>query len=456
MIDFEHTELFTTNPFDYIDRSYREFVVGLEALADNNDSALIRTCFASHCAHLKIDDRFASRLHHYQVGFVNKNSEHIQFFGGHLLGVNTIKFMPADRDRWFEDILEVDDGPLEDDLRELSVPDDKGHERKILDPEHKKVASDTMNLSCAWLANAIFKSSLDEKKKHQAMTDVFLVLQYKFFTSRYNQHFTFPADKEIAEATYTQLTDKYTIKKLGRWNAVFQSRAEDIISKESIHYETVTKMNSDNGIIYMLNDIQGRIRDMLKNIYDMHLRIKAQGIRVHSTSSIIEHDGQLILKDKTKLLPSYTSYLKSVVADKNSFIKDELVSVIENMMRTMNPRGFRETLEYISDNYQQSHAKNIEEMIEETLVHSFEHLSRHRDEIRNPSNLPALLSTLQGVYMSSRSRDVALIELREKTEKIARNATGSKNDSTIASIRTGVLLYLVLRAYTKNHYSQGT
>lgn len=399
--------------------------------------------FNEECKSVEIDAKFVSRLHAYQVGFVNKNTEHIEFFGGHLLGVQTVKFMPADYDKWFNDVLRIDDGPLEDALRKLDA----------IDPEHKIVASDTMNLTCAWLSWAIFNSKvLDEKQKHQAMIDVYLVLQYKFFTSRLYQHFRYPADKEVAEAAYTQLTSRYAIKKLGKWSAVFLNRSEDIIAKDSIHYKTITKMKVDDDVIYMLNDIQGRIRDMIKNIYNVFIQVHQQGKRIVSTSSIVEHDGQEILKDKTKALPQYIHYIKTVVADKNSFIREELVTVIERMMHTMPSRLFRETLEYFSDNYQQTGAKDIEEVIDTVLIHSFEHLDQHREEIRHATDLPSLLSTLRGVYMSSRSVDPILIDLREKTEKIATNATGSKNPSTIAAIRTGVLLYIILRSYTMRHY----
>lgn len=415
---------------------------------EDNDEHLgdtILQCFNQECKSLTIDVRFANRLHAFQVGFVNKNSEHIEFFGGHLTGVQTVKFMPADHDKWFNDVMQIDDGPLEDALRKLSV----------IDPEHKIVASDTMNLSCAWLAHAIYASKLlNEKQKHQAMIDVFLVLQYKFFTSRYHRHFTYPADKEVAEAAYAQLSSRFAIKKLGKWSAVFLNRSEDIIAKDSIHYNAITKMNVDDEVVYMLNDIQGRIRDMLKNIYDVFINANKQGKRIVSVSSVVEHDGQEILRDKTRALPQYISYVKSIVSDKNSFVREELVDVIKRIMHTMPERAFRETLEYISNNYQQNGAKNIEEMIDETLIHSFAYLSTHREIVHHKADLVYLITTLRGVYMSSRSVDPALLALREKTEAIAKAATNSRNPSTIAAIRTGTLLYIVLRTFTMRHYTQ--
>jgi hypothetical protein len=282
-----------------------------------------------------------------------------------------------------------------------------------------------------------------------------LVLQYKFFTSRYYRHFRYPADRATAEATYAQLSYKFDIKTYGSWSALFRARAEDIVAKTSIHYRTITHMDDDRKVIYMLNDTQGRIRDMLKNIYDVFLRVHQQGIRISSTSSVIEHDGVEVLKDKSRNLLAYGRYINSIISDRNSFMREELMVIVEKLMHTMPPKLFRETLEWMSHNYRQRGANDIEETLNETLVHSFDYFSDNREAVRDTHDLPGLLARLRGVYMSSRSTDPVLFALREKVEGIVKKATGNKNTSVIASVRTGVLLYVVLRAMTMTHYTKG-
>lgn len=403
----------------------------------------IKAVFDEECAQLEIGPKLVKRLRAYQLGFVNKNDEHIKFFGGNLLGVQVVRFTPMDRDRWFDEILEVDDGPLEERLLALPTVNGDWH-----------ISSDTMNLSCAWLTHAIFNSShLSPEQKKEAMIDVMLVLQYKYLTSCIYHYFRYPADPAVAEATYAQLSYKFAIKQYGSWSALLRARAENIIEKDSIHYRTLVKMDNDDDVTYLLNDVQGRIRDSVKNIYAVLDRVKKQGIRIASTSAVIEHDGVEILKDKTRSMLAYERYLNSIITDKNSFIRDELCIVIEKIMHTMPPKLFRETLVWMSENYRQQGAGSVEEILNETLIHSFEYLSQNRDVIRNANDLPGLLSRLRGVYMSSRSTDPVLFALREKTEEIVKQATGNKNTSVIASVRTGVLLYICLRSYTMKHYA---
>jgi hypothetical protein len=285
------------------------------------------------------------------------------------------------------------------------------------------------------------------------MMDVGLVLQYKFLTSRLYRHFRYPADRATAEATYAALSGKFAIKQLGSWNRVLEQRTEDLISPEGLHFKAISKMDNDLEVIYLLNDTQGRIRDMLKNIYDVFLQIHHQGIKIQSTSSLMEYDGEVFLKDRSKNLLAYTRYLHSLISDKASFMREELMGVIEKLMHTTPPRLFRETLTWLSDNYRQSGAGKIEELLNEVLIHSFDYLAEERTMVRNHVDLPTLLARLKGVYTSSRSIDPALFSLREKAEWCVKQATGNRNDSVIASVRTSVLLYLVIRTMTMQHYT---
>jgi hypothetical protein len=404
----------------------------------------VQDVFNEACRSLVIDGNFAKKLSTYRTRWVQKNEDHINFFGGNLLGVQVVRFTDSDRDQWFDEILHVDQHSLTEEL--LALP--------TVNPTFN-VSSDTMNLSCAWLLHAIYKTQLLNKQhKHQAMMDVALVLQYKFLTSRLYRHFRYPADPETAEATYASLSNKYAIKQLGSWNAVLNQRSEDLIAPDGLHFNAIARMDNDLEIIYLLNDTQGRIRDMLKNIYDVFLTIHHQGVRIQSTSALVDYDGEVVLKDKNKNLLAYTRYLHSIVTDKGSFVRDELLGIIERLMYTAPPRLIHETLEWVSDNYRRSNSKKIEELLNEVLIHSFDYLAEERMMVASHVDLSTLLARLRGVYTSSRSIDPALFSLREKAEWCVKQATGNKNESVVASVRTAVLLYLVARTMTMTYYTK--
>lgn len=123
-------------------------------------------------------------------------------------------------------------------------------------------------------------------------------------------------------------------------------------------------------------------------------------------------------------------------------------------MPSMSPRHFEQTLKWLSQHHQHTNLGVIDELLNDRLVHSFGYQSHNATLVRNSHDLPGILSSLRGTYMSSRNTDPMLLGLREKAEKIVKQATGNKNSNTVAALRTGLLLYICLRMYTSGYYAQ--
>jgi len=402
----------------------------------------IKAAFEKVCGHVKADVALAKRISDFQIEFINKNEDHMSFFGGNLTGVHVVRFTPQDKDKFFIDVLKIDELELEDEIANV----------KAIRPEWH-VSRDSFNQTCMWLIHKFAVSSLPDKVKHDAMLNCALILYYRFITSVLYNSFRYPADPNLAKATYAQLNNKFSIKQYGSWQATLEARSEKLIGEDSIHYKTFLSYDDDDQIVYLINDSQGRIRDMIKNIYGMMLKVKAQGDRIKTTSMLFEHDGEQILKDKTKSLTVYTRYMHSIIGDEHTFIKQEILDVIEKIVHTASPKLVHQTLKWCSVNYKFAGIKDVEDLVEKTLLHSFTYLSENRTVFRETNDLSVLLSRLKGIYTSSKSNDKDLLEIRTLAESIIRKATSTKNASAIASVRTAVLLYIVIRAFTMSHYS---
>lgn len=410
----------------------------------------VKSVFEDECRDVKIDARLVKRIATYRSSFLNRNEDHVAFFGGNLLGVYPIRFKSSDSTSWFDDILEVDDLSLRQRLHALPSIEPRYH-----------VSSDIFNLSCLWLLHAIHNSQhLSAREKEIGMIEVMLILHYKFLSSLMAHNFPYPADKEVAVATYAALSKKYALKVHGSWSALLHARALDIVSSNSIHRQTIVKFDDDKAIVYMVNDIQGRIREVVKKMMAVFYTIKDQNARIGTTSSVLSTDGENIVRDKTRNISAYRRYLHDVIPDKATFIRDEVFSVITGSMHTMPPRGLLEALSFMSDNYHvtdralrtEGGSNIIVELVDETLLHAFDFLSANRNILRQ-NDLGMLVSRLKAIYMSSRSSDPSLMKMRDLAEEIVRQTATTKNPSVIASIRTGILLYLVLRAFTMKYYT---
>lgn len=403
---------------------------------------LIRNVFEQQCQEVVADAILAKKIISYALAWASKNDEHVKFFGGHLTGVQVIRFTDADRLVWFDEILHVDEHTLQEALFKLPT----------VRRDHL-VASDAMNLSCVWLVHLLINAPIPDQLKRDAMISTILVMQYKFLTSRLYRHFIYPADKAVAEATYASLSMKFDLKQYGSWGAYLRGRSEDILDEHTARFQHFKKMQDDREIEKIINDIQTRLRKSLKLIAGVHYQINASGKRITAVSQTIEHDGKEILKDKTKSLANYTRYIQSIIPDQSSFLREELLVVVEGMIQTMPPNLFRGTLEWLSENFQGPHATRLQHLVKEIMVHCFDYLAHNSDSLENPHDLAELMARLRGVYTAARSTDPILMDIRQQTENLVREATGTKNVSLLPPIRTGVLLYIVLRSLAKRHYS---
>jgi hypothetical protein len=403
----------------------------------------VKSIFDEECSHVRIDAELIKRINQYQIEFVNKNEDHMTFFGGNLTGVQIVRFTTQDKEKWFNDVLRIDDITIEERVLELPTINANRH-----------VSSDIFNISVLWVIHSILNSHmLTDKQKENGCIDAALVLNYKFLTSLLFRYYKYAADPDLAEAAYSQLSLKFILKQKGSWSATLLYRAENLLDPQGIWSSTLKELDSDKDLVECLNDTQGRIRDMMKNIYSVLVDVKTKGLKVKKTSSTIEFEGQEILKDKNKSLINYTRYLHSIITDPNSFIKDELLEIVKSIQHTMPPKLLIKTLDWVSLNYRKNGAAEIDELVDLCLTHSFSYIGNHRNLVRETNDLASLVTVIRGVYMSSRSSDLELLRVREKAQTVVAKATGITNESIIASVRTGLLLYIILRAYSMHYYS---
>ena len=411
----------------------------------------VKDVFNDLCGELSFDNKLGDKIIRYMNSFISKNVEHASFFGGNLTGVYVVKFTNSDRSVWFDEILNINEEELLPRLND------------IINPVCYVVGGDAFNLSCVWLSHMFYKSSkINEKRKNEIMSAIYNVLQFRFITSRLQRHWPYPCSKEVAEATLAAMSNKYAIKQKGTWIKVVQDRSDDIIDmKHSIHRLTIQRMehdirNTGESVGYLLTDTQGRNKALLKNIYGLQKQVQESGMRVNSTSStFIEMDGEAVLKDKANALETYRNYLAGVIPDKPSFIKLDLISIIESSNKTMPVSMFRSTLSWISDSYGKGDKGKLEidEVVNKIMTHLLTYLNQNRNAMKNKSDISGLISKMKGVYTSSRSTDELLLSIRDDVEEIVKRATKIKSGPSIAATRTGVMLYIVLRAFTMRYYS---
>lgn len=411
-----------------------------EALGDGGGS--IKQVFDNLCVDLVVDNYLISRIARYKTGFINKNEDHIAFFGGNLLGVEIVRHTKTDRDVFFEDVIGIDENEARAEI--LKTP--------LIESDFARL-SDPYNTAALYLMYRIHNSSkLSQKAKEQGKLDVFYMLQVKLFTSLLSHWYDKPASIEEAKATYASLDMKWGIKQAGSWDAWFTIRAENFLEPNAIHAKVVTHFAPDSKITYAVTEPQDRLREVVKKIFQVHLDVRRNGGRIRTTTSTLVIDGELMVKSNTDQNKRYVTYIQTVMNDPNTFIRAEVVQIVLEMVGTVSEALFWELLKWVSEAHKGRTKVPTNELAEELVLHAVEYVATNRVTLKRVDDLAQLIGKLKDLYMASRMKDAGLIKARDYAITIVEKSRLSISKSQISSLRTALELYIVVRALTMNYY----
>lgn len=400
----------------------------------------VKSVFDTHCVALVFDTKLIRRVQTYEQQFVNKNEHHIAFFGGNLMGVNPVRFVPDDRRRWFDDIVRADEYAIRADIITL---------KDIVAERH--VSSDAMNLSCLWMIHRFLtEPTLTEAQRYDGALAVALIMNYKFITSILADWFPWTADPVVAQTTYSMMSKRFGLKMNGTWGLLLRQRSDDIVRKGGLHYKTFLKFTDNYEVVKLANDVQGRIKSILKYIRDVFtVAQNSPELHVKTQTNAITIDGEIHLRDKTRLISQYRNSILGVIGDRRGFIVPELVDVVVTVVQTVPQKIMDQTLLYMVNNSSLKVDPNIQALVDAVLQHSFDYLARNPYLMRNKSDLAGLISKMRALYTSAKTNNELILEIRRTGNAVARSALGNKKaDALISSTRTAIALYILLRTMT--------
>lgn len=108
--------------------------------------------------------------------------------------------------------------------------------------------------------------------------------------------FKYPVDPRIAEMTYANLSKKFAIKRFGSWYKVLENRCSDIISAQSTWKTTIERFNDDMAIQNMINDIQGRLRAMIKKIWAVMAQVREDDAKMLIVSAKVDLGDKVVVE----------------------------------------------------------------------------------------------------------------------------------------------------------------
>lgn len=402
----------------------------------------IKSVMANHTHHWKLDKTLAKRLGDFVKSYLNANEDHVNFYGGNLTGVHVLRFTTKNRMTMCEDILGIDDLAIRDSVRALPHIGDTWVR-----------GTDGLNLALIYLVHLLHNDTkLPAKLRYQMQVDCLLILQYKFLSSIITAYFHHPVNLSVALAVYQNLNGKFAIKRYATWQQLLLTRCEAILIREDTHRDTIKTFQPDDKVQYMITDIQGRLKSMILNIYSVTMEIKDSEDRVGVSSAMIELDGELTIRDIQRKQNDYLMYIRQVAKDQREFIKMDLVDVLDATITTLPRKLFLDVLANFSKQWVLGD-KNAGTLIEEIIFYSFKYFSENRETISDTRDYAKLISTMKNLYTAGKSTTPSVLKSRQLADRINKKAVKTTNEATKAALRIGLILYILIRALTRDHYT---
>lgn len=404
-------------------------------------TVLLKDIFNEASKHIKFDQKLAKSIHTYVAGLMNRNEDHVMFFGSNLTGPYPLRFKTGDRNEWFVDIKDIDEFAIRKRIREETIID-----------ESWERATDVFNMDCLYTVHRWLNSNLSEKEKHKAIHDTLMALNIKLMGSIMARYFPYSCDEGTALEVYARLSKKFHIKKFGNWRGVLENRADDVTAVTSKWLPVLKAFNDDAEIAQCISDIQGRLRSMIKYIWDVLEKVKLDQQKFNKTSMSIDAGGEKVLQELKRDADSFKDYAQKVVLDEHTFIKPEVVAIVDAEMKTMPVKLLLDCLRHICKLANEDNA-SLQQLINDIIEHTVNTLREDRSAGRNMHDLAWILHKEKLLITAPKTTNDLVFSMRDRTESIVRASAKTKNSTTIATLKTGICLYIVGRTFAMKHYS---
>ena len=329
------------------------------------------------------------------------------------------------------------------------------------------VASDPFNVFTIWVTYNILNSKLDNKLKYQAAQSTLLLLHYKFFTSLVNYRFKYPANEAAMITTYESISNKFDIKVLGTWKKVMEKGADDAIDPVGIHGKTWTTFDNDLKIIYIITDIQSRLRSKINLFYEAYMQVKAEGDLIGSYDTVgtdTEGQKQIMANEHGIDIAVSSVYqdcmsVSRVVDIKAMKLAVALFSAIRLDQLKQLIIAFSEECVKLAKLGADDKIIKDKETGEEILVgghiliqsiiqQSYRYCRNNDIDVAIPSKF---IRGVKDVYTSSRINEQGILQVRDSVMYYVTKLQGSTRESTVTALKAAFIIYIVLLSLKYMH-----
>lgn len=406
----------------------------------------LKEIFDEYC-HVSIDKKFLERITKWRNKFYSKNSEHVGFFSSASFGLYIPKWTSEEDDEWLTEIIGIDEEEVADYVYELpSINKDF------------QVSSNILSISFIYLMHkATINKSLSSADNDKVRKMLMEVLVARYMTSiMYKYFYRGKTSPEVSTEVFERLSKRFDLKVAGNWKNWIEMKAEGFVlgddQRQDAKYakQEVFQRFEDELVVRKLNSIKSQLNKAAIEINSVFRQVLEDQDKIASKSALSMSVDGLYLADLVRDQTKYLHYQDAIFIDKNTFIKEDLLAVIEQSMPTISSNIFRGALEWILDNQMESkYKRKIMEARHDILIYAIQLI---KDENLHTNDLVQVGYRLRQNILSGKNNDRTVLKVRKMIDEFIVKFRPQSKGKLVSLERSAIMIYIVLRTLAMNYY----
>lgn len=406
----------------------------------------LKEIFDEYCD-VSIDKKFLERITKWRNKFYSKNSEHVGFFSSASFGLYIPKWTSEEDDEWLTEIIGIDEEEIADYVYELpSINKDF------------QVSSNILSISFIYLMHkATINKSLSSADNDRVRKTLMEVLVARYMTSiMYKYFYRGKTSPEVSTEVFERLSKRFDLKVAGNWKNWIEMKAEGFVlgddQRQDAKYakQEVFQRFEDELVVRKLNSIKSQLNKAAIEINSVFRQVLEDQDKIASKSALSMSVDGLYLADLVRDQTKYLHYQDAIFIDKNTFIKEDLLAVIEQSMPTISSNIFRGALEWILDNQMESkYKRKIMEVRHNILIYAIQLI---KDENLHTNDLVQVGYRLRQNILSGKNNDRTVLKVRKMIDEFIVKFRPQSKGKLVSLERSAIMIYIVLRTLAMNYY----
>lgn len=406
----------------------------------------LKEIFDEYCD-VSIDKKFLERITKWRNKFYSKNSEHVGFFSSASFGLYIPKWTSDEDDEWLNEIIGIDEEEIADYVYELpSINKDF------------QVSSNILSISFIYLMHkATINKSLSTVDNDKVRKTLMEVLVARYMTSiMYKYFYRGKTSPEVSTEVFERLSKRFDLKVAGNWKNWIEMKAEGFVlgdeQRQDAKYakQEVFQRFEDELVVRKLNSIKSQLNKAAIEINSVFRQVLEDQDKIASKSALSMSVDGLYLADLVRDQTKYLHYQDAIFIDKNTFIKEDLLAVIEQSMPTISSNIFRGALEWILDNQMESkYKRKIMEVRHDILIYAIQLI---KDENLHTNDLVQVGYRLRQNILSGKNNDRTVMKVRKMIDEFIVKFRPQSKGKLVSLERSAIMIYIVLRTLAMNYY----